>query len=49
MKSFKLQFYNVFFFFFVKAYCKAASHGDILVQGSLTAQKEHARFYRSTA
>ena len=26
-----------------------ASHGDILVQGSLTAQKEHARFYRSTA
>ena len=26
-----------------------ASHGDILVQGSLTAQEEHARFYRSTA
>ena len=38
----------MFFFFF---FCQGltASHGDILVQGSLTEQKEHARFYRSTA
>ena len=46
MKSFKPQFCNVSSFF-----CQGltASHGDILVQGSLTAQKEHARFYLSTA